>query len=472
MTTRFDISSRTCRRILAAVIALSTLLAAVPLQAGDVSQEDFNALKELVRKQEERTQKLEENVRKLEKVHEEDAGIHKKDVERIQQLQDKLEAVQLTTGAQGTNAQRQVVVAEVNAPQIPRAPIDEATVNHNFMIVGDAEFQYAKTSGQNGTFLLADFAPIFLYRGGDNILFEAGFDFVLQNNAPNSAGYNTSLNLSFAQLDYLMNDYMTLSAGNIFLPLGVYSERSAGWLNKFPDDPLARDLVSGSGVGAELRGSFPLSEGKNINYSVYGVNGPSSADYTGNAGALDLGGNVGLRTDNAVANLHGDPSGGGRVGFFYPFKPHYDFDIGLSGQYGEWIGHHMFNKMDAPGHVWTSGVIDASLHLGSYIEAKGEYIRSWYGSDDFGTVQPQGWWAQVGYKLAGLGLELPGINNIETVGRYDFIRDGLGTHTQRYSLGLIYYVYNTLLVEADYEFFHSNDPTQLNRFILQLSYGF
>ena len=49
------------------------------------------------------------------------------------------------------------------------------------MILGDAEFQYAKASGQHGAFLLADFAPIFLYRGGDNILFEAGFDTTSQN---------------------------------------------------------------------------------------------------------------------------------------------------------------------------------------------------------------------------------------------------------------------------------------------------
>ena len=72
---------------------------------------------------------------------------------------------------------------------MPRVPIDEATVNHNFQILGDAEFQYDKTAGQHGAFLQADFAPIFLYRGGDNILFEAGFDTTIANNAPNSSGY-------------------------------------------------------------------------------------------------------------------------------------------------------------------------------------------------------------------------------------------------------------------------------------------
>ena len=60
------------------------------------------------------------------------------------------------------------------AQPLPRVPIDEATVNHNFQILGDAEVQFAKATGQNGSFYLADFAPIFLYRGGDNILFEAG----------------------------------------------------------------------------------------------------------------------------------------------------------------------------------------------------------------------------------------------------------------------------------------------------------
>ena len=76
--------------------------------------------------------------------------------------------------------------------------------------------------------MLADFAPIFLYRGGDKVLFEAGFDFALQNNAPGSAGATTTINLSFAQLDYLMNDYVTLVAGNMLLPLGTYQRADRG----------------------------------------------------------------------------------------------------------------------------------------------------------------------------------------------------------------------------------------------------
>jgi len=304
-----------------------------------------------------------------------------------------------------------------------------------------------------------------LYRGGEKVLFEVGFDFGLQNNAPGSPGATTTIDLSFAHLDYLMNDYLTLVAGDMLLPLGTYSERSAGWLNKIPDDPLPRDLLPGSGVGAQLRGAVPLGQtGGLINYSVWGVNGPSSADGTANAGALDLGGNVGLRSDNAVANLHGNPSGGGRVAYFVPFKPHYDLELGLSGQSGEW---------DNPGqHLWTAAVVDASVHLGSSFEVKGEYMRTWYGSDDLGQVRPEGWWVQAGYKLAGLNLDWPFINNVELVGRYDTIHDGLGTQTRRETIGYIYYLSNTLLFEGVYEFLHSNDPTAADRFVFQLSYGF
>ena len=86
--------------------------------------------------------------------------------------------------------------------------------------------------------------------------------------------------MSFAQLDYVLNDYLTVAAGELLLPLGTYTERGAGWLNKIPDDPLAVDaLLPGSGVGAELRGGIPVGDaGKLLNYEVYVVNGPGSSD--------------------------------------------------------------------------------------------------------------------------------------------------------------------------------------------------
>jgi hypothetical protein len=445
------------------------LAVALPLRtAAAIDDQQFKEVKDLVNKLDQKVEKQDQRIDQLEKTHAQDAQVHaqdqkthEQDQQKIQDLEQKLGETQRTV----SDVQQKAAMAGPVEP-LPRVPLDEATVNHNFSILGDAEVQFAKTSGQHGAFLFADFAPIFLYRGGDKVLFEAGFDFGLQNNAPNSPGATTTINLSFAQLDYVMNDYVTLVAGAMVLPLGTYEERTAGWLNKIPDNPMPRDLLPGAGVGAQLRGAVPLGQfGKLVNYSVWGVNGPGSADGTGNAAALDLGGNVGLRSDNAVANLHGQPSGGARVGWFMPFKPHYDLELGLSGQSGEWD--------DAGRHHWSAGVADASLHLGSSFDVKGEYIRSWYGSDDHGNVRPEGWWVQAGYKLAGLNLDWPVINNLELVNRYDSIHDGLGTRTRRYTLGYIYYLSNTLLFEGDYEFLHSNDDSiPKNQLIFQLSYGF
>ena len=339
---------------------------------------------------------------------------------------------------------------------------------HSFSIVGDAEFQFGKISHQHGAFMFADFAPIFLFRGGDRVLFEAGFDFTIQNNAPGSSGYATTLNLSFATIDYIINDYVTFMGGNMLLPLGTYSERSAGWLNKFPDAPLPRAVLPGNGIGVQLRGGIPLGEkGASLTYSGFVVNGPGSVDGSGDAGQLDLGGNVGFTSDGKLTNnLHGGVGEGGRVAVFWPWKPQYDLEVGLSG---------MSSRYDNAGkQQYSAGVVDASLHLGPSVEVKGEYMNTWVGTDNAGTIRPRGWWVQGGYKLAGLKLGLPYLDKLELVGRYDTVNDALGTWTKRGTVGAVYYVTNTLWLEGDYEFTSNRGPNPApdNSLLFQISYGF
>jgi len=90
-------------------------------------------------------------------------------------------------------------------------------------------------------------------------------------------------------------------------------------------------------------------------------------------------------------------------------------------------------------------------------------------------VDQYGWWVQAGYKLAGLNLNLPYLDyldNVELVGRYDSLHDGLNAPVRRITTGFIYYITNTLLFEGDYEFVRSADPSQANQLLLQLSLGF
>ena len=77
-------------------------------------------------------------------------------------------------------------------------------------------------------------------------------------------------------------------------------------------------------------------------------------------------------------------------------------------------------------------------------------------------------------KFAGLDLDLPLINSLELVARYDALHDGFGTNTNRGTAGFVYYFTNTLQMAGDYEWFHSKGPnaTPGSGFILQLSYGF
>src|SRR3984893_14029591 len=346
-------------------------------------------------------------------------------------------------------------VVSTAAPQAP-TPTTEIEMGplatHSFSIVGDAEVQFGKISNQHGAFMLSDFAPIFLFRGGDKILFEAGFDFIIQNNAPGGSGYTTTVNLSFATLDYLINDYATFVGGNMLLPLGTYSERSAGWLNKFPDAPLPRSVLPGNGVGVQLRGGIPLGEkGASLTYSGFVVNGPGSVDGSGMAGQLDLGGNVGLTSAGRIANLHGGAGEGGRIAIFWPWKPLYDVEVGVSGMSSPWDNKSM--------RRYNALVADWALHFGPYVEVKGEYMNTWVGTDNLGTIDPDGWWIQAGYKLSGLKLNVPYLDKLELVGRYDTVDDGLGSRTKRGTVGGVYYLTNTLWLEGDYEFASERGPT-------------
>lgn len=458
--------------------------------AAEVSDDDFKLLKEQV-------QELSTKVQGLEQTHDQDQ-------QKIQQLQRQLGVAQEAASDAQEKAKAasrmqkkvqrleeqvsktQATVAEgKTATQVqPVAPVSEGPLAlHNFAIVGDAEVQFGKVHGFHSAFALGDFAPIFLFRANDNILFEAGFDVRLQNGSvtlangnTGNSGVNTSIDLSFATLDYMVNDYATVVAGYMLLPLGTYSERSAGWLNKIPDDPLPRAVLPSNGLGVQLRGGIPIGQtGQHISYSVFGVNGPGSVDGSSNSTFVDSNGNVvsnldfgnvGIQSNGNKGNLHENPGGGGRIGWFFPLKPHYDFELGVSGEVSQWN-----NKGDK---LWSAAVVDAALHISPFFEVKGEYMNTWWETSDRGTRQPRGWWVQAAYKLAGLNLSFPLVNNLELVTRFDRVDDGLGTKTNRETIGYVYYLTNTLQFEGAYEFVDSRGPNKLpsDQWVFQLSYGF
>ncbi len=103
---------------------------------------------------------------------------------------------------------------------------------NSFLVTGYGTVGYtARTVGENINAFTASFAPIFLFQFQDRILFEAEFEFELQEGV-------TETGLEYAQLDYIATDNITLTAGKFLVPFGVFGERlHPTWINKFPTSP-------------------------------------------------------------------------------------------------------------------------------------------------------------------------------------------------------------------------------------------
>lgn len=118
------------------------------------------------------------------------------------------------------------------------------------------------------------FAPIFLFKHSDKLMFEAELEFVLEGN-------QLEVGLEYANVMYVLNKNMTARAGKFLLPFGTFMERlHPAWINRLPTAPLGYGhdgIAPSSGIGVELRGAFDLG-GPKLNYSVYSTNGPRLKD--------------------------------------------------------------------------------------------------------------------------------------------------------------------------------------------------
>ena len=76
------------------------------------------------------------------------------------------------------------------------------------------------------------FAPIFLFKHSDKLLFEAELEFVLEGN-------ELEVGLEYADVMYVLNKNMTVRAGKFLLPFGTFMERlHPAWINRLPTTPL------------------------------------------------------------------------------------------------------------------------------------------------------------------------------------------------------------------------------------------
>jgi len=154
--------------------------------------------------------------------------------------------------------------------------------------------------------------PIFLWSPSDRLLFEGHLHIEVEAESgvgeeegdghahggggtdteePAPGGSGAMVMLGYANLIYIVNDYVTFTAGQFLSPFGTYQERfHPAWVNKLPDAPLGlghhNSIAPADEVGAQLRGGIPFGKMK-MNYSVYVSNGPvlfTSAEEGGKLG--------------------------------------------------------------------------------------------------------------------------------------------------------------------------------------------
>lgn len=146
-----------------------------------------------------------------------------------------------------------------------------------FMIrgYGHAGLNSLKTDDEKeSSYVGSAFAPIFLFKHSNKLMFEAELEFQLENN-------KLEIGLEYADIMYVINDNLTIRAGKFLLPFGTFMERlHPAWVNRLPTRPLGfghDGIAPSSGIGVELRGAFDLG-GAKLNYSVYSTNGPRLKD--------------------------------------------------------------------------------------------------------------------------------------------------------------------------------------------------
>lgn len=120
------------------------------------------------------------------------------------------------------------------------------------------------------------FTGVILVPLGDRWLFESRGTFESDMvQLPGRSGFHGQVEkeLEYAQVDFIANPYLTITAGRFLTPFGIYNERLYPiWIRNLQSDPLILPIgigPSNASTGAMLRGGFSANRDVSINYSLY-----------------------------------------------------------------------------------------------------------------------------------------------------------------------------------------------------------
>ncbi len=349
-------------------------------------------------------------------------------------------------------------------PDILRRALDRYYGEHRFMITGYGFAQYQWNDRANTNTFTGGFNPIFLFRLNDRLLFSGELEVKLPSDA------ETEVNLEFAEASYLVNDYLTVSAGKFLLPFGDFIEHlHPPWINKLVTHPLPfregdeGGILPFSQLGVQLRGGVPLryGDGADLDYAVYVSNGPS----------YDTGDGEGAVGDPLTFNnedLNRTKGYGARIGI----RP-----LPLEWNAGRWrIGASTFDgAWDSKGDLWlTTWGIDSVYQYGA-AELRGEYLSTHRELSGQSADEREGYYIQGSYMLSDVAPDP--WNRLELVARYSGQNqrqapEGQLSHPRQVSLGLNYWITPSVVWKLEYDRDIPRDAPNNHEFLSQLAFGF
>ncbi len=386
----------------------------------------------------------------------------RKDLEALREQKEAENAQEATAAAEGVEGSGEAPVTREYVDK--RIEDFETAPESRFLVSGYGTVQYVGEQEASDGFEVG-FNPGFHFRMTDRLHFNGELEVGLTLEGEETV---TELGLEFAQIDYLLNDWMVLSGGLMLLPFNAFGPRlHPTWINKMASKP---PIYGGHGevgivpvmsnLGFQVSGGAPLwSDESKFNYGFYVTNAPSADDDHDPLGF----------EYKTFPNLSDNFSGGGRVGVL----PIPNLEIGGSFQSGT---VSPTDDPSAPGDRYHLAGSDAWFDWRG-LELRGEYIwktRRFEGTD----LSEQGYYLQGAYRMNHLVPDTGGLRGVvgrfEPVVRWGQIFDYAPRIEEKarkqLALGLAYWLFESAPLKFTYEF--NEGAVDSNRVFVQFAYGF
>jgi hypothetical protein len=386
----------------------------------------------------------------------------------VESLRRELAAVKQERQAQAEETDKSLEEIDETVAQIRKDLKNRAPGTANFLLSGNATISYFDRENDDSTFSVV-WRPAFLWKLSDKLLFEAKPEVRLR-----SGTEEVSLTLEYANLSYVVNDWMVVGAGKFMTPFGLFPDRF--YPGKMLDEPLVYQrspagIAPRTDVGAFARGAFPVGPYE-ANYAAWVSNGPVVRTDAGRAGTLDFGG--------AFRDVNDNKSVGARVGFL-PFPA---LEVGGSILYAE-ADPHGFPQTPARLYGVDAQYYDTLRPLKGAVDLRAEWVWSVVddatydpaGDGGFGPLtfdnNRSGGYVEASYRPSLVASRF--VRNFEFVSRYDWLdvpdaapgpRD-----EQRLTLAVLYWLNATTSLRVGYAFSEPEGPDR-DTFFMQASVGF